>query len=281
MKVASGFAHVEADAVTKVFGSRKADRLVAVDRVTLAVEAGRRVGIVGESGSGKSTLARMLVGLDAPTSGTILFDGNGLPTLSRADMTGFRRAVQFVAQDTSSSFDPRRTLRDAVRTPAQRLLGLDRRAADARVEETFELLGLPLELADRIPGDVSGGQRQRVALARALVVQPRILVCDEVVSALDVSVQGSILNLLKRYCAEHDAGLVFVSHGLPATAFIAEELVVMRHGTIVEQGTTAQVLHEPGHDYTRLLLRAHSGRPDADEAAEIIEGDLVPAGADA
>ncbi len=258
------FAQVDADNVSKVFGSRRTSH-AAVSEVTLRIGDSRRVGIIGESGSGKSTLARMLVGLESPSTGTILFDGVAMSTstAARADLLDFRRAVQFVAQDTGSSFDPRRTLRDAVRTPAQILLGLDRAAADALVDETVAGLSLAVPLADRHPNEVSGGQRQRFALARAMIVRPRILVCDEVVSALDVSVQGSVLNLLKRYSIEHRAALAFVSHGLPATAFLCDELVVMRSGRIVEQGSTEQVVRRPQHEYTRRLLAAHRGSPVA------------------
>lgn len=253
-----------AERVSRHFGSGR-HRHTAVAGVSLDVGEGDRVGIVGESGSGKSTFARMLVGLERPSAGTVHYGGEPLSALlaTRGGRIRLRSAVQFVAQDTTSSFDPLWTLRQAVRAPARRLLGLDRAAADAEVDATLALLGLPTELAERRPGQVSGGQRQRFALARSLVVSPRLLVCDEVVSALDVSVQGSILNLLKRYCAERGAGLVFVSHGLPATAFIARELAVMQHGEIVERGRTPDILADPQHPYTRHLLRAFGGADSA------------------
>jgi peptide/nickel transport system ATP-binding protein len=136
---------------------------------------------------------------------------------------------------------------------------LSRSAADDRADETFEMLGLDPAFADRYPYEVSGGQRQRFAIARALVVRPRFLVCDEVVSALDVSVQGQVLNSLKRYSVEHGAGLAFISHGLPATAFISEELAVMYRGKIVEHGPTSRVIREPEHPYTKHLLSAYRG----------------------
>ncbi len=259
------FGQLALDAVSKSFGPTHR-RHLAVDGVTLEVTPGARIGIVGESGSGKSTLARMMVGLEPPSAGSISFNGVPLPGLLRlrASRLELRREVQFVAQDTTSSFDPLRTLRDSIRVPAQRLAGLDRRAADERVDATAALLGVSPELTDRHPSEVSGGQRQRLAIARALVVEPNLLVCDEVVSALDVSVQGSILNLLKRYCAERDAALVFVSHGLPATAFVSDRLLVMRGGQVVEHGPTSAVLHSPTHPYTRDLLAAfHGPRSDA------------------
>ena len=236
-----------------------------MDNVSLEFDTTKMIGIVGESGSGKSTLARMMVGLDKPSSGTVTLNGRIVTELLslRSDRIDTRRTIQFVGQDTTSSFDPRRTLRDAVRLPAMILLGLDKKAADERVDETLGLLGLLPAQADRYPVEVSGGQRQRFALARGLVVGPRLLVCDEVVSALDVSVQGAILNLLKKYCREEQAGLAFVSHGLPATAFIADELVVMLRGQIVEHGPTQRIIDNPQHPYTARLLAAYRGRDEA------------------
>jgi peptide/nickel transport system ATP-binding protein len=248
--------------VSKQFGLRKESRVLAVDDVSLTVTSEMRLGIVGESGSGKSTVSRLMVGLENRSAGTSAFNGEDIQSLYRGRMRDFRRAVQFVAQDTSSSFDPRKTLRAAVQAPLIRLRGMRPREADLKVAEVLEMLSLAPELANRRPNQVSGGQRQRFALARALVVEPRILICDEVVSALDVSVQGTILNLLRQYCEEHSMGLVFVSHGLPATSFVAEELVVMHRGRIVEKGSVDEVVDHPAHPYARDLLDAHHSRPE-------------------
>jgi ABC-type glutathione transport system ATPase component len=206
-----------------------------------------------------------MVGLDTPNSGSVTLNGRPITEMlgMRAERLEARRILQFVGQDTTSSFDPRRTLRDAVRLPAMVLNSLSKAEADERVDETLELLGLSPAMANRMPGAVSGGQRQRFALARGLVVGPRLLVCDEVVSALDVSIQGSILNLLKKYCREKDAGLAFVSHGLPATAFIADELIVMLRGKIVERGETLVIIDNPQHEYTKKLLDAYRSRASA------------------
>jgi ABC-type glutathione transport system ATPase component len=249
--------------VVRTFPGRGGAAHTAVDGVDLLVDSTRRVGIVGESGSGKSTMVRMLLGLDHPTSGAVEFDGVPLSSMNRAALLGFRRQVQLVAQDTSSSFDPRRTLRDALRRPCRTLLGLGTAEADDRIDATLTALSLDPGLAGRRPHQVSGGQRQRFAIARALVVRPRIVVCDEAVSALDVSVQGSVLNLLKEHCETHDAGLVFVSHGLPATAFVTDELVVMYQGRIVERGPTADVLLAGEHPYTRTLVDAYRGTTES------------------
>ncbi|GAA0306327.1 ATP-binding cassette domain-containing protein [Kineococcus aurantiacus] len=247
-----------ADQVVKTYRRGAAPAVAGID---LEIGPDTALGIVGESGSGKSTLARMLAGLETPTSGRVLLDGEPVVNLlrSRTGRSDLRRAVQYVAQDTSSSFDPRRTLRDSVRLPLLRLLRLDRAAADARVDEVLTSLEIAPALADRLPRNVSGGQRQRFAIARALVVSPRVLICDEVVSALDVSVQGAVLNHLRRHTVATGCGLVFVSHGLPATAFISSHLLVVQGGRAVEHGTVEEVVGSPRHDYTRTLLAAHSG----------------------
>jgi peptide/nickel transport system ATP-binding protein len=245
--------------VTKRFNGNRRHGHLALGGVNLFLDHASRVGIVGESGSGKSTLARILVGLERPTDGSVTFGGRELSGLGPSERADFRRSVQLIAQDTSSSFDPRRTLRDAVRRPAQELLGLSSKDADERVDEALSMVDLLPAMADRKPHEVSGGQRQRFAIARALVVKPGLIICDEVVSALDVSVQGVVLNFLKDYCASSQAGLVFVSHGLPATAFIAEEMVVMKDGLIVEQGPTDRVINSSAHPYTAQLVDAYRG----------------------
>lgn len=252
---------LRASDLVRRFGSGRHPH-VALAGVSLTVTGTCAIGVVGESGSGKSTLARLLAGLDVPSAGSVTLDGSDVRGMlgGRESSRDFRRRVQLVAQDTTSSFDPRRTLRDAVRLPAMVLHGLNRQAADERVDETLAELGLAVQLADRHPAEVSGGQRQRFSLARALVVRPRILICDEVVSALDVSVQGTILNLLREYCRTHSTGLVFVSHGLPATAFIADEMVVMYHGKIVEKGRTDDIVENCSDPYTARLIAAHSTR---------------------
>jgi ABC-type glutathione transport system ATPase component len=262
------YAEIDVEHLGKSFhrsGSTKA----AVTDIGMKITSTSAIGIVGESGSGKSTLVRMMCGLLEPTSGTVAYNGAALKGVlsTRGGRREFRSRIQYVAQDTTSSFDPRRTLRDAVRLPATRLLGMDIRTADARVDETLVSLELDPSMADRYPTEVSGGQRQRFSIARALVVKPRILLCDEVVSALDVSVQGAILNMLKQYCSAEECGLVFVSHGLPATAFIADHIVVMRGGVVVEQGTTDDVVERPADPYTAQLLEAYRGLDEVEQLA--------------
>ncbi|OZF05378.1 ABC transporter ATP-binding protein [Rhodococcoides fascians] len=243
--------------VRKVFAGRSGGAHVAVDDVSLLLDSTSRLGIVGESGSGKSTMVRMLMGLEIASSGSVEYRGRDLASLKKGELREFRRNVQLVAQDTSSSFDPRRTLRDGVRRPLLELMELSTKEADAQVDQMLASLSIDPGLADRKPHQVSGGQRQRFSIARALVVGPKLIVCDEAVSALDVSVQGAVLNLLKDHCENSDAGLVFVSHGLPATAFICEELIVMYEGRIVEQGSVQQVIFASEHPYTKSLVDAY------------------------
>jgi ABC-type glutathione transport system ATPase component len=247
------------DAV-KEFGPR-GNRHRALDHVSLSIKQGQRIGVVGESGSGKSTIARILVGLETATSGVVDYQGRSVRTLLsfRSSRTEFRQDVQYIAQDTSSSFDPRRKLIESVTAPLRYLRNIHGDDARDIATDTFKRMELNPGLADRYPSQVSGGQRQRFAIARALVVQPRILLCDEVVSALDVSVQGSILNLLKHYCIDTGAGMLFVSHGLPATAFVTDEIVVMNKGEIVERGASKDVLTAPKDAYTATLVEAYGG----------------------
>lgn len=253
------FESLEAIDVVRHYGSRRHPH-AALDGVDVALRPGSAIGIVGESGSGKSTLSRILVGLERATSGTVALDGTPIAAMlaSPATTARFRRTVQYIAQDTTSSFDPRHDLLEAVSQPLRTLYGLGAAESRRLALEQLDRLGLDESLAHRRPHRVSGGQRQRFAIARALVLRPSIILCDEVVSALDVSVQGSILNLIKRYCRETGAAMAFVSHGLPATAFVSSEIVVMKSGRIVERGATADVIERPVDPYTKRLLEAYA-----------------------
>ncbi|WP_159501232.1 ABC transporter ATP-binding protein [Microbacterium sp. 18062] len=245
---------LRAERARKVYGDK-----IAVNDVSITLTDGDTVGIVGESGSGKSTLGRMLLGLSRPSGGDVLYDERPLREVlaGRRSALQFRRDVQMIQQDTSASFDPCLTIRQSLRIPAQVLGGLDRARADECIEALAPEMGIAPELIDRMPTELSGGQRQRMAILRALVVRPRLVVCDEVISALDVSVQARILNLLKRYVRDHGMGLVFISHQLPATAFITDELLVMYHGDVVERGETDRLLTAPASDYARGLVEAY------------------------
>lgn len=226
-----------------------------LDQVSLTVPDGHVVGLVGESGSGKSTLARTAVGLAPLHGGQVLLDGAPLTTRGR------RRPVQMVFQDPFSSLDPRMTvgesISEALRRPdTGRLSRADRRTEVARL---LELVHLDGGRAGQLPGQLSGGQRQRVALARALAGRPQVVIADEITSALDVSVQGAVLNLLRETQRELGLSMLFISHNLAVVRYVADHVAVMEGGRIVEHGPVAGVLENPQHDYTRQLLAAIPG----------------------
>jgi len=222
----------------------------AVDGVSLTVPAGQVVGLVGESGSGKSTLARAAVGL-APYDGRILLGGEPVPTRGR------RRPLQMVFQDPYSSLDPRMSIGESIAEAMPR--GTSRTERRAEVERLLELVHLDPTRASARPSELSGGQRQRVALARALAGRPEVVIADEITSALDVSIQGAVLNLVRELQAELGLSMLFISHNLAVVRYVATHVAVMRDGRIVEQGPTEQVLAAPEHDYTRELLAAVPG----------------------
>ncbi len=218
--------------------------ITAVDGVDLTVPSGQVVGLVGESGSGKSTLARTAVGLAEPSAGRILLDG--VPIDHRA------RKLQMVFQDPYSSLDPRMTIGDTIGEAVPRAAG-NRRSEVARL---LDLVGLDPSRADAYPGALSGGQRQRVAIARALAGRPDVIIADEITSALDVSVQGTVLNLVRSLQRELHLSMLFISHNLAVVRYVSDLIAVMYLGRIVEVGPADQVLNDPQHDYTRELLAA-------------------------
>jgi len=231
----------------------------AVDAVSFRLRRATTLGIAGESGSGKSTLARMVLGLLEPTSGTVLFDGQDISTLDRRQAFMFRRRVQPVFQNPYSSLDPMYSVFRAIEEPLRIHRIGDRRQRAKAVRELADQVALPPPLLGRTPRELSGGQRQRVAIARALALRPEVLVCDEAVSALDVVVQAQILDLLADLQARLGLTYVFISHDLAVIRQIADEVVVMRAGRVVEHAATEDVFTRPHHDYTRELLAAIPG----------------------
>jgi oligopeptide/dipeptide ABC transporter ATP-binding protein len=226
----------------------------AVDGVSFSVMNGETVGLVGESGCGKSTLARMLMGLEPVTDGEILFSGDVIRLSDRSQIAQLRREVQIVFQDPYSSLNPRYSVR---RTLSEVLIvrGIrDREARRRRVDELLELVGLRTELGDRHARELSGGQRQRVVIARALAVEPKMIIADEAVSALDVSVQAQVLNLFSRLQDELGLTYLFISHDLDVVRHLCSRVLVMYLGRIVETGSVGSVLGAPHHPYTRALL---------------------------
>jgi peptide/nickel transport system ATP-binding protein len=224
---------------------------VAVDGVSLSVPAGQVVGLVGESGCGKSTLARAAVGLAPMQGGRILLGGEPVPQRGR------RRPLQMVFQDPYSSLDPRMTIAESITEAIPP--GTSRAERRAEVERLLELVHLDPGRSRVLPSALSGGQRQRVALARALAGRPQVVIADEITSALDVSIQGAVLNLVRELQAELGLSMLFISHNLAVVRYVASHVAVMYQGRIVEQGPADQVLAAPQHDYTRKLLAAVPG----------------------
>ena len=231
-------------------------RVAALKGVSLTLHAGRSLGVVGESGSGKSTLARLVMALERPSSGQVLLAGRDLHALGRAELRAARRDFQMVFQDPFGSLDPRQRVERIVAEPLAALTRTPRAAQRALVAQALHDVGLREADLDKYPHEFSGGQRQRIAIARALITQPKLIVADEPVSALDVSVQAQVLNLMADLQAQRGVTFLFISHDLAVVSHLCDELIVMRGGEIVERGSTWDVLRAPQHEYTRRLLQA-------------------------
>ncbi|MEM8729553.1 MAG: oligopeptide/dipeptide ABC transporter ATP-binding protein [Pseudomonadota bacterium] len=236
----------------RLFGPPRA-QVRAVQPLTLSVAQGETLGIVGESGCGKSTLARMLVGLVEPSSGEIALNGVRMTASARVDPAAFGRAIQYVFQDPISSLNPRKTIREVMEAPLRHLHGLDPAARLARIREIFAAVNLRDDFLDRYPHEFSGGQAQRIGIARALAAEARILILDEPVSALDVSVQAQVLNLLADLKAEFGLTYLFISHDLAVVEAVSDRVAVLYFGSVVELGPAARVFAAPRHPYARLL----------------------------
>ncbi|WP_214311420.1 ABC transporter ATP-binding protein [Bifidobacterium sp. CP2] len=246
--------------VTKLFKVDAPEReFAASNHVSLKAEAGRTLAIVGESGSGKTTLLRMLLALEQPTSGTILVEGQDVSALRGRRLREARRNIQLVQQNPFDSIDPRMSIRDAIEEPLKAFRIGNRATRDARAAELIERVALPQSVLKARAGELSGGQCQRVAIARALAIRPRIIVLDEPVSALDVTVQAQILDLLAELQRELGLTYIVVSHDLAVVAQIADHVAVIEKGNLVEQGTVAEVLGDPKHAYTRRLVDSIPG----------------------
>lgn len=252
-------------------------RLVAVNGVNLSVRAGDALGLIGESGSGKSTLARAVVGLAPLAGGDIRWDGQSLKTMSRAARRRFSEDVQMVFQDPHSALDPRRTILQSVREP---LDVMGRGSRDKRRQlalDALERVGLGAQHASRYPHQLSGGQKQRVNIARALITDPRVLICDESVAALDVALQAEILNLLQDLRRELNLTMLFISHDLDVVSHVADRICVMYLGEVVEHADAQALMSRPLHPYTESLIDA-APRTDAfarnDESRIVLAGDI-------
>ena len=243
-----------------LFGKRPTLR--ALHGIDLSVSAGRSLGVVGESGCGKSTLARLIMALEKPTAGTVRLNGQDLFALDTDDLRALRRHLQIIFQDPYGSLDPRHRVARIISEPVRALEpDTDHVRRRMRVLDALHAVGLPASAAAKYPHQFSGGQRQRIAIARALVTRPDLIVADEPVSALDVSVQAQVLNLMNDLQKQFGLAYVFISHDLNVVRCVTDDVAVMYLGRIVEQGPTSEVFAEPRHPYTRTLLDAVP-RPD-------------------
>ena len=247
---------VEVKGLKCYFGSSSKQVVKAVDDISFEIFEGETFGLVGESGSGKSTTGRSILRLNDATDGQILFDGKEIPTKTK-ELKDFRKQAQMIFQDPYASLNGRMKVRDII-AEGMDIHGIVKTRAerDAKVNELLKMVGLNPEHANRYPHEFSGGQRQRIGIARALAVNPRFIVCDEPISALDVSIQAQIVNLLKQLQKEQQLTYLFIAHDLSMVKYISDRIAVMYQGKIVELGTADEVYHQPFHPYTKSLLSA-------------------------
>ena len=249
--------------------------LHALDNVSFSINAGECLGLVGESGCGKSTLGRTILQLLSPTSGAVFFQGQDLSAGDKKTIRTLRRDVQVVFQDPYSSLNPRMRVRDIIAEPLTNQK-LPRREIDERVQQVIQDVGLRADYLGRYPHAFSGGQRQRIGIARALVQRPKLLICDEAVSALDVSVQAQILNLLQEIREEYELTILFISHNLSVVRHIADRVAVMYLGQVVEIGSNEQIFTDPQHPYTRSLISAVLEPTRNSKSKRIMLGGEIP-----
>lgn len=247
----------------------------AVDGINLRVDVGETLGIVGESGCGKSTLGRSILRLVEPTGGEVLFDGKNVRKLSPRDMRAMRRRMQIVFQDPYASLNPRYTIRQTLMEPMQIHELYDQKERVNRVQSILERVGLDVSYAGRFPHEFSGGQRQRIGIARALILNPQLMILDEPVAALDVSVQSQVINLLEDIQEEFQLTYIFVAHDLSVVKHISDRVLVMYLGHMAEQGSSDELFRYPAHPYTKALLSAVPiPSPLARRERTILRGDL-------
>lgn len=235
---------------------RTVDHVKAVDGVSFTIEPGQTIGLIGESGSGKSTVGKAIVGLAKITGGRILYDGEDITRYMGRNRSPYRKAVQMIFQDVYSSLDPKRRVLDLVAEPLRNFEKPTRAEERKRVDKLLEIVGLGPENALKYPHEFSGGQRQRIGIARAVALRPRLIIADEPVSALDLSVQAQVLNYLKLIQQEFGLAYLFISHDLGVVKFMCEHLLIMHRGRFVESGSRADIYSDSRHIYTRQLIAA-------------------------
>jgi ABC-type oligopeptide transport system ATPase subunit len=269
---------LEVSALRKVYRARVpgGPPVAAVDGVSFTVRVGETLGLVGESGCGKSTLSRCLMRLVEPTEGRVVFGGTDVRALGTSALRLFRRRMQIVHQDPYSSLDPLMRIDRTLGAPLRHVLGLDARAAEARMLELLEEVGLDARHRLAYPHELSGGQRQRVAIARALSLNPEFIIADEPTSALDVSVQAQVLNLLLRLQRDHGLAMLFISHDITLVAHMSDRIAVMQSGRFVEAGPTDQVIERAANPYTRSLLAARAHRLPSGGRSAVAAGASPP-----
>ena len=257
------------------FLSKKNPVVKAVDGVDLSIRKGEIVGLVGERGCGKSTLGRSILRLIEPTSGSVVYNGNDILAYSKNDMRLMRNDMQIIFQDTGASLNPRMTIGEIIGAPLDIFGLVEGEAKEKRIQELLQLVGLNEAYVNRFPHEFSGGQKQRIGIARALAVDPKIIICDEPVSALDVSVQAQILNLMKELQRKLDLTYIFISHDLSVVHHLCDRVAVMYLGKIVELSDRDNLYKNPSHPYTKALLSSIPN-PDPEMKSEriILEGDI-------
>lgn len=238
------------------FWNRVTDHVYAVDGVNLEIEEGKTYGLVGESGSGKSTVGKSIIGLERITSGNVFYEGKDVTNKARKRTSDYNRNVQMIFQDSMSSLNPRKRVRDIISEPLDNFERLSPEETNRRVVELLEIVGLPEDALYKYPHEFSGGQRQRIGVARAVATNPKLIIADEPVSALDLSVQAQVLNFMKRIQEEYNVSYLFISHDLGVVKHMCDDLAIMYRGRFVEYGNKKDIYNNPQHIYTKRLLSA-------------------------